>query len=227
MRKGLSAEDVAVSILENLGYSVMERRKPIIVGGVKVAEIDIVAKDPEGKILTVEVKSGKASATDIRQVFSNSKLLNAKPLLICKGFADSSAMSLAGELGVPYLLLPEYYLFTFEDFKEVAKEIVHSILTLYLSLDIDGVTEEEEKVVEAIARSKSFSEAAARLSIPEAELGKQISNMDVFEREEKNAFHHLKLQALMVRSKLNDKRRLDKIEHRISLLEKKIDSLKK
>ncbi|MEM0162466.1 MAG: YraN family protein, partial [Thermoproteota archaeon] len=95
MKKGLSTEDIAISILESLGYSVLERRKQVVVNNVKVAEIDIVARDQEGNLLAIEVKSGKASVTDIRQVFSNSKLINAKPLLICKGFSDSSAISLA------------------------------------------------------------------------------------------------------------------------------------
>ncbi|MBO3763461.1 MAG: YraN family protein, partial [Candidatus Brockarchaeota archaeon] len=137
MKKGLSTEDIAISILESLGYSVLERRKQVVVNNVNVAEIDIVARDQEGNLLAIEVKSGKASVTDIRQVFSNSKLINAKPLLICKGFSDSSAISLASELGISYLLLPEYYLFTFEDFKEIAKEIIYEVLSIYLSLEVN------------------------------------------------------------------------------------------
>ncbi|MEM0259721.1 MAG: YraN family protein, partial [Thermoproteota archaeon] len=151
MKKGLSTEDIAISILESLGYSVLERRKQVVVNNVKVAEIDIVARDQEGNLLAVEVKSGKASVTDIRQVFSNSKLINAKPLLICKGFSDSSAISLASELGISYLLLPEYYLFTFEDFKEIAKEIIYEVLSIYLSLEVNSISEEDKKIVDAIA----------------------------------------------------------------------------
>lgn len=224
MRKGASAEDVSISILENLGYSILERRKAIMVGGVKVAEVDLIAKDPEGNILTVEVKSGKASVTDVRQVFSNSKLLNAKPLLVCKGFSDSSALSLASELGVHYLLLPEYYLFTFEDFKEVAREIVYEVLNLYLSLDIDSITEEWEKIVEAIAGSNNFSEAAAKLRISEEDLGKTVSNMGFF-KPSGQTFSHLRLQALFVKSKLNEKRQLENIEQRIEVLDEKINRL--
>ncbi|MBO3768039.1 MAG: YraN family protein [Candidatus Brockarchaeota archaeon] len=140
MKKGLSTEDIAISILESLGYSVLERRKQVVVNNVNVAEIDIVARDQEGNLLAIEVKSGKASVTDIRQVFSNSKLINAKPLLICKGFSDSSAISLASELGISYLLLPEYYLFTFEDFKEIAKEIIYEVLSIYLSLEVNSIS---------------------------------------------------------------------------------------
>lgn len=224
MKKGLSAEDVATSILENLGFSILERRKSVIVGGVKVAEVDIVAKDPEGNVLTVEVKSGKASVTDVRQVFSNSKLLNAKPLLICKGFADSSAVSLASELEVRYLLLPEYYLFTLEDFKEVANEVIYGILTLYLSLDIDNMTEEDLKIIETVSSSNSFSEAAAKLNISEEELGKQISNIGFFKTGEKHTFNNLKLQALLIKNRLNQKKQLENIERKIDRLEKKIEN---
>ncbi|MEM2088988.1 MAG: YraN family protein [Thermoproteota archaeon] len=221
----MSAEDVATSILENLGYSILERRKSVVVGGVKVAEVDIVAKDPDGDIFTVEVKSGKASVTDIRQVFSNSKLLNAKPLLICKGFSDSSAISLASELGVRYLLLPEYYLFTLEDFKEVANEVIYGILTLYLSLDIENITGEDLKIVEAISSSNSFSEATVKLNISDEELGKRVSNMGFFKTGEKHTFNHLKLQALLIKNRLNQKKQFEDIERKIDELKRKARNL--
>jgi len=226
MKRGLSAEDVAASILENLGYSILEKRKPVVVGGIKVAEIDLVAKDSDGNVFVVEVKSGKASVTDVRQVYSNSKLLEAKPLLICKGFADSSAISLASELAIRYLLMPEYYLFTLEDFKDVAKEIVYDLLTLYLSLDIDNLTAEDVKVVEAISNSNSFSEAAGKLNISDEELGKHISNLGFFKLGEKHAFSHLKLQALLVKNRRNQKKQLENIEKKIDALEKGIGDLK-
>lgn len=226
MRKGLGAEDVAVSILEKLGYTVLEKRKPIVVGGVKVAEIDMVARDQEGNVLAVEVKSGKASVTDVRQAFSNSKLLKVKPLLVCKGFSDASAASLASELGVRYILLPEYYLFTFEDFKEVSKDIVHDLLTMYLSLNVEEIKGEEERIVEAIAGSNSFSEASAKLNTSEEELGKIISNMNVFRPGDKQGFSQLKLRALLVKNRLNDKKRVESIERKLNALERKIDCLK-
>ncbi len=226
MRKGLGAEDVAVSILEKLGYTVLEKRKPIVVGGVKVAEIDMVARDQEGNVLAVEVKSGKASVTDVRQAFSNSKLLKVKPLLVCKGFSDASAASLASELGVRYILLPEYYLFTFEDFKEVSKDIVHDLLTMYLSLNVEEIKGEEERIVEAIAGSNNFSEASAKLNTSEEELGKIISNMNVFRPGDKQGFSQLKLRALLVKNRLNDKKRVESIERKLNALERKIDCLK-
>jgi predicted RecB family endonuclease len=227
MGKGLDAEDVAVSILEKIGYTILERRKPIVVGGVKVAEVDVIARDQEGNVLAVEVKSGKASVTDVRQVFSNSKLLKAKPLLVCKGFSDASAISLASELGVRYLLLPEYYLFTLEDFKEVSKEVIRDLLMLYLSLDIEGISEEEEKIVEALASSNSFSEASEKLGVSEEEFGRQISKMNIFRLGDRQTFSQLKLRAMLVKNRLNDKRRVENIEHKLDALEKKINSFKK
>jgi predicted RecB family endonuclease len=227
MRKGLEAEDIAVSILEKLGYMVLEKRKPIVVGGVKIAEIDLIARDQGGEVLAVEVKSGKASVTDVRQVFSNAKLLKVKPLLICKGFSDASAASLASELGVRYILLPEYYLFTFEDFKEVSREIVYDLLTMYLSLDLEEISSEEERIVEAIASSNSFSEASSKLNTSEEELGKKISNTSVFRTGGKQGFNQLKLRALLVKNRLDSKKRIENIERKLDGLEKKIESLKK
>jgi len=223
----LEAEDIAVSILEKLGYMVLEKRKPIVVGGVKIAEIDLIARDQGGEVLAVEVKSGKASVTDVRQVFSNAKLLKVKPLLICKGFSDASAASLASELGVRYILLPEYYLFTFEDFKEVSREIVYDLLTMYLSLDLEEISSEEERIVEAIASSNSFSEASSKLNTSEEELGKKISNTSVFRTGGKQGFNQLKLRALLVKNRLDSKKRIENIERKLDGLEKKIESLKK
>ncbi|MBO3801698.1 MAG: YraN family protein [Thermoproteota archaeon] len=226
MKKGLSTEDIAISILESLGYSVLERRKQVVVNNVKVAEIDIVARDQEGNLLAVEVKSGKASVTDIRQVFSNSKLINAKPLLICKGFSDSSAISLASELGISYLLLPEYYLFTFEDFKEIAKEIIYEVLSIYLSLEVNSISEEDKKIVDAIANSNTFTEAALKLNTSEENLRRAIVNSGIFNLKEKFNFSYLRLQALIIIKKLNEFKRFENIEHKLNEIKKNIDSFK-
>ncbi|MEM3712428.1 MAG: YraN family protein [Thermoproteota archaeon] len=225
MKKGLTAEDVAASLLENLGYSILERRKQVVVGGVKIAEIDLVAKDVDGNVFAVEVKSGKASVTDVRQVYSNSKLINAKPLLVCRGFSDSSAISLASEFEVRYLLLPEYYLFTLENFKEMAKELIHDILALYFSLKIENVREEDVGIIEAIAISKGFGEAANRLEISEEELGKRISELGFFRFSEGDSFQYLRLQALLILNRINQEKRFEKIYDKIYSLEKKIDDL--
>ncbi|MGB9805637.1 MAG: YraN family protein [Thermoproteota archaeon] len=226
MKKGLSTEDIAISILESLGYSILERRKQVVINNVKVAEIDIVAKDQEGNLLAVEVKSGKASVTDVRQVFSNSKLISAKPLLICKGFSDSSAISLASELEVSYLLLPEYYLFTFEDFKEIAKEIVYDLLSLYLSLEVNSISEEGRKIIKAIATSNNFTEAAIKLNTSEENLRKTIVSLGLFKLKEKYNFTYLKLQALLIDEKIDETKRFENIEQKLNAIEKKIDSLK-
>ncbi|MBO3798691.1 MAG: YraN family protein [Thermoproteota archaeon] len=226
MRKGLDAEDIAVTILEKLGYTVLEKRKPVIVGGVKVAEIDLIARDQEGDILAVEVKSGKASVTDVRQVFSNSKLLKVKPLLVCKGFSDASALSLASELGVRYILLPEYYLLTFEDFKEVSKEIINDLLMLYLTTEVQEINSEEEKIVEAVANSSSFTEASGRLNVSEEELGRMVSSISVFRSWDKQSFNQLRLRAMLVKNRLKEKRLIENIERKLDTLEKKINDLK-
>ncbi|MDW8033588.1 MAG: YraN family protein [Nitrososphaerota archaeon] len=227
MKKGLSAEEVAASLLENLGYLILDKRKQIIVGGVKIAEIDLVAKDPDGNIFAVEVKSGKASVTDVRQAYSNSKLINAKPLLICRGFSDPSAISLASEFDVRYLLLPEYYLFTLEDFKEIAKELIYDILALYLSLEIKNIGVEDVKIIEAIAVSKDFKEAVEKLGISEEELGKRISELGFFRFSERKSFQYLRLQAMLILNRINEEKRFEEIFNKINLLNKKIEELKK
>jgi len=216
MKVGVRSEEIASSILESLGYTIVERKKQVIVDGSKVTEIDIIARSPENEIVSVEVKSGKASVTDVRQAFSNAKLINAKPLLICKGFSDQSALLLAKELNVSYIFLPEYYLFTLEDFKEIAEEVLLELINFYLSTQIDiSLSEDELNVISSIASSNSFKEAAEKLGIREEELGQIISTMSIFKKK-KRSYNFLKFQSLVVLNRIKEREKLNEIDKKLT-----------
>ncbi|HDJ97324.1 MAG TPA: endonuclease, partial [Thermofilum sp.] len=78
MVAGLLVEDLAEGLLVRLGYVIKERRKKIVFEGVEVAEIDYLA-EKEGEKYIVEVKAGRISVNDVRQVYTNSVLVNARP----------------------------------------------------------------------------------------------------------------------------------------------------
>ncbi|MEM4468981.1 MAG: YraN family protein, partial [Candidatus Nezhaarchaeales archaeon] len=106
----MSSERVAIGILERMGFKVLDTRKKIVKDGVEVGEVDIVASNPEGEVYAVEVKAGKASVSDIRQAYTGALLLGMRPMVICKGFADAAAETVARELNVKVLTIPEYYI---------------------------------------------------------------------------------------------------------------------
>ena len=78
--KGKTVEELATALLEGEGFRILERRKVIRVGESQVAEVDILA-EKDGEVYAVEVKSGRISVTDVRQAFTNARLLGYKPLI--------------------------------------------------------------------------------------------------------------------------------------------------
>lgn len=107
MVAGPLIEDLAEGLLVRLGYTIKERRKKIVFEGVEVAEIDYLAEKGDEEYV-VEVKAGRISVNDVRQVYTNSVLVNAKPMIIARGYSNASAKIAAEKLGVEVLILDEY-----------------------------------------------------------------------------------------------------------------------
>jgi len=181
LRKGLSSEKIAKRLLENLGYTVVERRKQIVVNGAKVAEVDLVAIGPDGEKYAVEVKAGKISVNDIRQAYTNALLVEAKPMIVCKGYADEGAKQAAKSLGVEVITFSSYYLLLdIDELYAVVNEAVREVLEEYGLLPLpsrDLLSPRDIEVLEAIAKSSSMEEAADRLGIKLRALNSRIKRL--------------------------------------------------
>ncbi len=177
MSRGFWTEQLALFVLESEGFEILGRREKILKGSSEIGEVDLVARK-QGELYAVEVKSGKVSVTDVRQAFTNAKLLGAKPLILARGFSDDSAKALAEELGVQVILLPEYMHFVnMEELAELVEKVLTSILDRLLPAELPELCEEEIRVLEALARGSTFSEAARLAGLREDELGKAVDGL--------------------------------------------------
>ncbi len=193
--KGVWAEYLAEALLDALGYRLLDRRHVVEKGGVKLAEIDILA-EKGGERYAVEVKSGRVSTTDVRQAYSNAQLIGAKPLIVARGFADASARAYAEQLGVEVLLYPDYLLAEPEQLHAAVEKAVEKVLAEAFAVNPLVLGDEDLEAVKALAFSRSFEEAARRLGVDAGELSGVIARL----REKgaitaKGGYHSLRLQA--------------------------------
>lgn len=176
MRIGYKIEEIASYILEMLGYQILDRRRRIVKDEEEIGEVDIIAKR-NGEMYAVEVKSGTISVSDIRQAYMNALFLGFKPLIIGRGISDEAAAIAARELGVKYILLPEYILMRLTDLKELIERILLKFIYIYESIDSSLYREDDIKILETIASTSDISMAAKKLGIGVKNLGKKISAM--------------------------------------------------
>jgi len=176
MRIGYKIEEIASYILEMLGYQILDRRRRIVKDEEEIGEVDIIAKR-NGEMYAVEVKSGTISVSDIRQAYMNALFLGFKPLIIGRGISDEAAAITARELGVKYILLPEYILMRLTDLKELIERILLKFIYIYESIDSSLYREDDIKVLETIVSTSDISMAAKKLGIGVKNLGKKISAM--------------------------------------------------
>lgn len=177
MARGLWSEMLAELVLELKGYEVKQRRYVVQRDGIKLAEIDIIA-EKDGKTYAVEIKSGRISVTDIRQAFSNAMLINARPLIIGRGFADDSAKRYAEELSVETFLYPDYIVFLGPE--ELQALLEKSLTRFFLEIfsgNPKTLSDEDWEIINTIAENKTLAEAAVKLGVREKELGKKIGDL--------------------------------------------------
>jgi len=175
--RGALAEELAESLLSRLGYRIVERKRRVKVRGVEVAEIDLIA-EKEGTTYAVEVKSGKVSVTDVRQAFSNARLVGAEALVVSRGFSNEAAEVLAGELGVKVIVMDEFLGFvSLDDLAALVSRVVEETVANILLAGTVDLNSGEERVLEAIATTKTLEEAAERLGVTKKELGRLIAGL--------------------------------------------------
>ncbi len=106
MRRGRRAEDIAVSVLKDMGFEIIERNKRLEINGETVAEIDIIA-EKDGETYAVEVKAGTVGVDAIRQVKMISDITGYKPMVMGRRIHPSAEV-LAKRFDVEVLEFPEY-----------------------------------------------------------------------------------------------------------------------
>ncbi len=175
-----SSERIAFKLLEQLGFKILKIHHRISIKGIDVAEVDAIAVDDSGEKYAIEVKAGKLDVSGIRQAYTNAKLLDMKPLIICKGFADDAAKMTAEELGVKVITLSDYYIIEPEELEVIVKEVVDDVINNVISTLLAPqlrIKPEDQTILSAISEANSFSEAAKSLSISLNELIEKIVDM--------------------------------------------------
>jgi len=216
-RRGLSSERIACGVLQHLGFKVLETRKKVVVRDAEVAEVDVVALSPEGEKYCVEVKAGKIGVSDVRQAYGNAKLLDYKPLIVCKGYADSAVEAAAQELGVKVVTLAEYYhILDPQELELIVRQAVRDVLDEYGLLPLpskETLTNEDLSMLEALSTYASFDECAKNLGWDVRKLGSTMRRLRLKKAlKPAKDYEGVKVQAQRVLSRLTIEYRLQGIE---------------
>lgn len=163
-------------MLESRGFSIIATNYRITSKGERIAEIDIVA-EKDNETYAIEVKSGKANLTSIRQIYANARLAGYKPILICKK-SDVATREAAGKLGVELLEFSEYHLLLEpEELEAIVKKCMEEVVEAYGLLPSPPLDDASLEVLRALRRAEDFSHAAAALGVDEKELGRTLSEL--------------------------------------------------
>ncbi|MEA2055134.1 MAG: hypothetical protein U9O96_08560 [Candidatus Thermoplasmatota archaeon] len=164
-------------MLSSRGYAIVALNHRIDSGGENIAEIDILA-EKDGDMYAIEVKSGRANLTAVRQIYANAKLGGYKPLLICKK-SDESTREAAKQLGVKIMEFSEYHLLLEpEELESIVKECMEEVMEEYGFLPYAlNLSKKDIKVLKAIASAKDFAHAADMLKLDGDALGKKLASL--------------------------------------------------
>lgn len=172
-----SSEVLARSLLEDMGYRILEVHKRIIVNGVEVGEVDFLA-ERDGIRYAVEVKAGLVDVSGVRQAYVNAELLGARALVVARG-SDDKARELAGRLGVELVLLPDIVYASTDDLYMAVREAVYDAVGELLSVaeHCGALGEEELETLKALSGSDTVKEAAERLGVGVDDLAKRLAGL--------------------------------------------------
>ncbi len=174
-----SSERIAARFLEESGYRMLEVHKKIVLNDLEVGEVDFTV-EKDDVVYAVEVKAGRLDVNGVRQAYVNAELIGARPLIVCKGFADPSAGTLAGKLDVEVLVLSDVFLVDQEELEVLIKGTVEHVLEEYLTFLLSSpleLTGEEERLLKAITSTYRIMDAAEELGIDVTELAKRIDRL--------------------------------------------------
>lgn len=179
-RRGFASERIAIGVLEELGYRVLETSKKIVLGNTEIGEVDVLVEDSSGEKYAVEVKAGRLDVGGVRQAYVNALVLGVKPMVVCKGFADDAARELAEKLGVRVVQLSDVFIVESEEIYSIVREVVEEVLTEYFEL-FYGYTiqlkQEHYELLSTIYSSSNIEEAAEKLNVDTSTLAKRIDEL--------------------------------------------------
>lgn len=222
-KRGISAERIARRMLESKGFSIIETNYKINSKGENIAEIDIIA-EKDGERYAVEVKSGKASLTSVRQAYANAKLAGYKPLLICKK-SDDAIKEASKKLNVEIMEISEYYLLLEpEELESIVKKCMEDVMEEYGFLPSLSIDKDTYKFFKGIANSQDFEDAKKILKMNDKEFRNKISQLKKqgMLPSRSLSFNNLKKFCISVLARNELIVKLDKIEKQLKEIRKRI-----
>jgi len=178
---GARFEDYVAELLSRLGYKVLGRRVKVVVNDVEVGEVDIIAEDGSGVKYAVEVKSGKVDVSAVRQAYVNAKVLNAKPLIVSRGFSNDSSKALADELGVSVINLEEAVVLTVDELRTVVENVIYEaigdLINTMFTLATKSCDQRVRAIMGAILECGDWNCVCAKLNVGGDDCGALIGDV--------------------------------------------------
>ncbi len=179
--KWRTSEKIALQILESLGYNVIDTHYKITITGIEIAEIDAIAVDKNtGDKYAVEIKAGRIDVNGIRQAFVNAMLVEAKPLIVCRGYADEAARILAEKLNIKVIELSDQFLVDADELENIVKTAIDEVIEKYIDLLFEPTRKlkpQYYEIVKAVAYSRNIVEASEKLGLNIKDLVKKINEL--------------------------------------------------
>ncbi len=179
--KWRTSEKIALQILESLGYDIVDTHYKITITGIDIAEIDAIVIDRKtGDKYAVEIKAGRLDVNGIRQALVNAMLVKARPLILCRGYADEAAKILAERLNIKVIELSDQLLVDVDELENLIKTAIDEVIEKYVDLLLENPNKlkpQYYEIVSAIAYSRNIVEASEKLGLNIRELIRKINEL--------------------------------------------------
>jgi predicted RecB family endonuclease len=174
--RGRASVEIAKRVLEKRGYTVIDENASIRLNGLEVGEIDLLARGPSGELLAVEVKAGGIGVSELKQLYVNALILNAKPVAVARSASDE-ARALASRLGIELVELSDLLTVDEEELYNVVKSAVEDALFELLTA-LPAVSDDRiARLLEAVAQGETLEQAARIMGLETGELEKSLGEL--------------------------------------------------
>ena len=174
--RGRASVEIAKRVLEKRGYTVIDENARIRLNGLEVGEIDLLARGSSGELLAVEVKAGGIGVSELKQLYVNALILNAKPVAVARSASDE-ARALASRLGIELVELSDLLTVDEEELYNVVKSAVEDALFELLTA-LPAVSDDRiARLLEAVAQGETLEQAARIMGLETGELEKSLGEL--------------------------------------------------